>query len=672
MQPANPDDPQATTDYVPEAAPGVPSGVGLPIRPTAEFATCDSPTMDADAARVNSTDRQGAVPTVPGYEILGVLGRGGMGVVYKARQAGLNRLVALKMILVGSHAGPDDLARFRIEAEAVAALQHPNIVQIYEVGEEGGLPYFSLELVEGGSLADRINGNPWPTRSATALVAALARAMHYAHSRGIIHRDLKPANILLVSGGVVSGEWSEDTTHHAPRTTHQPKITDFGLARRVEDGSGLTQSGAIVGTPSYMAPEQAGGRSGLVTTAADVYALGAILYECLTGRPPFRAATAIDTILQVLQQEPEPPSALQPKIDRGLELICLKCLAKEPGHRYGSADALAADLERWLAGEPVSVQPPSLPALLRVWLRQNFGAAGWTVVVGLGHGVVLSLLLWLTAIQPNLHGLEPYYRRMTGDTSWPGAAWEIPPWLIIALILLGLVLVGFSGLATARLVRPRNRQADVAAGLVSGAVAGVVFFTLAFGWLAGLARLWPILGGTSLLSTAAWEGSVEGDRETADSLRSQIRKELLEKYPDLRDIPVQERGRVMRGKLIYDVYTAIPLSIWSGMLLSVGFCVAFGAFSTALGGQLLRARGGVRRALLPYLEGTVPAAIFCWCPAMIMIPWLLGGRLNAPLWYVALLIGVTGLAVTGVLRRWHWLVRLPLHAGWIVLMFLQA
>jgi hypothetical protein len=589
---------------------------------------------------------------VPGYEILGVLGRGGMGIVYKAHQKGLGRLAAVKVILSGSHSGEQDLARFRQEAETLGRLNHPNIVRIHEIGEHDGLPFFSLEYCPGGSLARRLAGSPLPPAQAAELVATLARAMHAAHTAGIIHRDLKPANVLLAEDGT-------------------PRITDFGLAKRAQGGDGLTQSGVIVGTPSYMAPEQAGGRSRLVTTAADVYALGAILYECLTGRPPFRAATPIDTILQVLQQEPEPPSALRPGIDRGLELICLKCLAREPGNRYGSADALAADLERWRAGEPLSVQPPAFTAILRVWLRQNFGAAGWTVVVGLGLGVILSLLAWLNMIQPNLLVMDPAYRQMTGHTPWLGADWEVPPWLIVALTLLGLVAVGFAGLATARLVRPRNRQADVAAGLVSGAVAGVVFFTLGFGWFAELLRLEPSLKAVSSLSTAAWDDPVEGGRETSDSPRPQIRKGLLEKYPGLRDVPVQERGRVMYEKVACDLFTGIPLSIWAGMVMSIGVCVAFGAFSTVMGGQLLRGRGGVRKVLPPYLEGMVPAALLCLCPAILIMLWLPGGRLILPIWYFPLLIGVSGLSVTGVLRGWHWVVRLPLHATWIGLLVLQ-
>jgi WD40 repeat protein len=311
--------------------------------------------------------------TIPGYEILGELGRGGMGVVYKARQIALNRLVALKMVLAGGHASAADLARFRREAEAVARLQHPHIVQIYEVGEADGRPFFSLEYVEGGSLADKLNGTPLAPRQAAELVEVLARAVQAAHERGIVHRDLKPANVLLTADG-------------------QPKITDFGLAKRLDGDKGQTQSGAIVGTPSYMAPEQAGAHARGVGPTADVYALGAILYELLTGRPPFKAATPLDTVLQVVSEEPVAPSRLQPKVPRDLETVCLKCLQKDPAQRYPNARDLAEDLGRFLAGEPISARPVGLWGRAVKWARRRPAvaalAAGLVLVTALGFGLV--------------------------------------------------------------------------------------------------------------------------------------------------------------------------------------------------------------------------------------------------------------------------------------------
>jgi WD40 repeat protein/tRNA A-37 threonylcarbamoyl transferase component Bud32 len=308
------------------------------------------------------------VPRVAGYEILGELGRGGMGVVYKARQAKLNRLVALKMILAGGHAGDDERRRFLTEAEAVARLQHPGIVQIHEIGEAGGHPYFSLEFCPGGSLADKLNGTPLPPKEAARVVEALARAIQAAHDAGIVHRDLKPANVLLATDGT-------------------PKITDFGLAKKLDAAAGQTATGAIMGTPSYMAPEQAGGKSKEIGPAADVYALGAVLYECLTGRPPFRAATAFDTVLQVVSEEPASVRQLQPGVPADLETVCHRCLQKEPAKRYASAGELAEDLRRFQAGEPIKARPVGSAERAWRWCRRN------PLVAGLVAAVVAALLL---------------------------------------------------------------------------------------------------------------------------------------------------------------------------------------------------------------------------------------------------------------------------------------
>ena len=342
------------------------------------------------------------------YELLEEIARGGMGVVYKARQVSLKRLVALKMILAGEYAGPEELARFRTEGEAVARLQHPNIVQIYEVGSHEGHPYFSLEYCGGGSLAQRLGGTPLPPKQAAQIAETLARAMHVAHQAGIIHRDLKPANVLLsVAGGqwpVVSEDKSQQvsslTTDHWPRNTVL-KITDFGLAKKQSgpeagetpsaylSAAGLTVSGAIVGTPSYMAPEQAAGKGKEVTHAADVYALGAILYEMLTGRPPFRAAAPLETMMMVVANDPVPPGQLNSRTPRDLETICLKCLHKEPHKRYASAADLADDLARFQRGEPITARPVSTAERTWRWCRRN------PVVAGLAATVLVTLVALL-------------------------------------------------------------------------------------------------------------------------------------------------------------------------------------------------------------------------------------------------------------------------------------
>ena len=263
------------------------------------------------------------------------------------------------MILAGQLADETDVRRFYTEAEAAANLDHPGIVPIYEVGQHEGQHYFSMGFVEGQSLAQRLADGPLPAREAAELIAGSAEAIEYAHQRGVIHRDLKPANILLDASG-------------------NPRVTDFGLAKKVEGDSGLTGSGQIMGTPSYMPPEQAGGKRGEVGPAADVYALGATLYALVTGRPPFQAATAMDTVLQVVSDEPVPPRRLNASIPRDLETICLKCLEKEPARRYASAAALAEDLRRYLAGEPILARRGSAPERAWRWCHRNPAVASLT------------------------------------------------------------------------------------------------------------------------------------------------------------------------------------------------------------------------------------------------------------------------------------------------------
>jgi serine/threonine-protein kinase len=316
------------------------------------------------------------------YELLEEIGRGGMGIVYKARQRSLNRTVALKMVLRGEAAMPEDLARFQAEARAAANLDHPNIVPVYGAGEQDGQAYFSMRLIEGQTLAGLLARGPLRPRDAARYLAAIARAVHYAHEHGILHRDLKPSNILLDAAD-------------------QPHITDFGLAKRVSGEAaslGRTATGNIVGTPAYMAPEQVSNRHGTPSPASDVYSLGIILYEMLTGRPPFQAPTPFDTLLLVLDQDPIAPRLLNPGVDADLEMICLKCIQKEPDLRYKSALALAADLEAYLHGETLAVRSGRLASVFNRTFREtphavvmeNFG------LLWMCHSLLILLMCALT------------------------------------------------------------------------------------------------------------------------------------------------------------------------------------------------------------------------------------------------------------------------------------
>jgi serine/threonine protein kinase len=376
------------TVELPLRPPSVPARVaeiaaGLLTAPNAPWPDCDS------------------APAIPGYEIIGFLGRGGMGVVYKAFHEPLQRIVALKMISTGFRAKPDELARFRTETEAIAALQHPGIVQIYDVGEHDGRPYCALEYVAGGSLAERVTGQLQPA-AAAHLVESLARAVHYAHERGIVHRDLKPGNILLSE---LPHQVSSDQTQSWPSATlatdfhlPAPKISDFGVAKRLEADACHTCTGDIVGTPSYMSPEQAASRKD-VGPAADLYALGAILYKLLSGRPPFDGESPMEVLDQVRSADPVPLRQLRPNLPRDVETICLKCMAKEPQRRYDSAAGLADDLARFLEGRPILARPVGIIERAWRWSRRRPGVAALVLVLAviLCVGCTLVLSQWRKA-----------------------------------------------------------------------------------------------------------------------------------------------------------------------------------------------------------------------------------------------------------------------------------
>ena len=330
-------------------------------------------TLPVDPLSDSAVRKGGAAgfgPRLADYELLAELGRGGMGVVYKARHVALDRTVALKMLLPSAVAGRAELDRFRSEVVATAALQHPHIVQVYEVGDSAERPFYTMQFIEGPSLSQRLRDGPIPGRDAARYVATVARAIHHAHQRGVLHRDLKSSNILLDQ-------------------SDQPHVADFGLAKRLDSDSGMTRTGAVVGTPSYMSPEQATGAKDL-TAATDVYSLGAVLYDLLTGRPPFRAESPLDTLAQVVECQPAPPRLLNAKVDRDLEAICLKCLEKDSRHRYATAELLAADLDRYLGGESISARSFNLVERLASTLDRSHYDVHFQAFA--------TMLLWFAAI----------------------------------------------------------------------------------------------------------------------------------------------------------------------------------------------------------------------------------------------------------------------------------
>jgi hypothetical protein len=595
---------------------------------------------------------------IGGYELLEELGRGGMGIVYKARQIAVDRIVALKMILRGHLASPDELQRFRAEAAAAAQFDHPNIIPLHEVGEHDGRPFFSMKWIEGDSLAERIADLRTNIRAAVNMLATVARAVHYAHQRGIIHRDLKPANILI------DGQ-------------QRPHVSDFGLARPTEGGSGQTQTGMIIGTPSYMAPEQASGKKD-VTTAADVYSLGAILYELLTGRPPFKAETPLETVLQVIDANPQSPHAIDSKIDRDLELICLKCLAKDPQDRYGSAEALAADLEHWLAHEPISARPASLAALMRLWIRHNFGSAGWIAVIGLIFGLFGGVIGWMRGDQV-LFGAaaqEAFRQLPHVHPPWFMTIWTIPAWLQSLLYFANLALMGTTGLIVARLVRPKNRGADVAAGVVVGFVYGATHFVFSSAALfSGVIALQNTQDDLRVLSDAAFADATPASQSISEAATQTHSSDvLLAKYPDLRSIPSGERGAILYQKIRADLIGGLPLGIWLAALFAVSFSLLIFTIQVMAAGPLLRLRLTRFATVLGYLERAIPATVLIVMTPSFIVAVALADRLfadlNMDMPRVVLsylpMFGLLVLAIAATWRGWPGPLRLLLHVGWLL------
>jgi hypothetical protein len=587
------------------------------------------------------------------YELQSEIARGGMGVVWRARQVSLNRPVALKMILAGQLAGPAEVQRFRTEAEAAANLDHPNILPIYEVGEHEGQQYFSMKLIDGGSLAEAIRQKSLSERKAVDLLAAVCRAVHFAHQRGILHRDLKPANVLLDRECL-------------------PYVTDFGLAKKVEGDSALTQTGAIIGTPSYMPPEQARA-SKMLTTAVDVYALGAILYEMLTGQPPFRAGTTVDTILLVLEIEPVNPRSLNPRAHRDLCAISLRCLTKDPQGRYESAAALADDLERWARGEPTLARPPSLAGLAWQWLRRNAAGAAAVLLVALIWGVTVAVAVAAVARR---YDTRFWPRLFIHPLAWARFAAEDRS-VEIGISTVGIALTLAAGWLVNRVARPRDMRAAVTTAAVTGLIAAAAAFLYLVPFMANefadydeRLALHPIrpTGGLPLLFIEKESGKPAGD--------AAYLTRFLAQESDSRRAS-EDLGRLQSQAIAANRLDMGFKVLWPLAALILVFFVPVAAVSGWAADYLWRSRGR-RLANVPhYLELFFAMGLFIELAVLITLLagialWVeratiyLGPELLMFLGVIVLLLGLLSVfQVRGVLRHWPSWVRILLWLSWL-------
>jgi Protein kinase domain len=619
----------------------------------------DSPIHPSSAAaRTLGLDRQ-----FGDYELIKEIARGGMGVVILARQTSLSRTVALKMLLAGQLASAEEAQRFRTEAEAAAHLDHPNIVPIYEVAVCQGHLYFTMKLVDGGTLAG-FRGTP---QEAARLLVLVARAVHYAHQRGIIHRDLKPGNILLDREG-------------------QPHVTDFGLAKRLEGDSGMTRTGAIMGTPSYMPPEQASGKRGEVTTLSDVYSLGAVLYELLTGRPPFQGDTPLDTLLKLMEEEPEAPRRLIPELDRDLEAVCLKCLQKAPRQRYASAAELADDLERWQRGEPTRARLPSSWQVVRYWLRQNLRAALWVVAVGLVLGVGMGAIMYHRVLQTPLADSVKYsYGRLpSSPRPWLAALPLLEGPALVVLAVLTVVTLFTAGLAVVFLARPRTPAAELTHGLAAGLVAAYVSCLCGGAWaFAGREVERTFYGYRENENSMAFKWNIlhrGNEIQTVDL--GEFGQEVFgphwqeDRYPDLKGLPAQDQRLILYDKMACDAVIGVQRGLLQALPIFFTALVLLPALQALAAGHLWRRYQRFRPVTVAYMERIAPLGLtLIWSVALVSgafeYPatgaggWFL--RYQREVWPLEVAIVAAVVAQVAVWREWKWPIRLFLHVAWIAL-----
>jgi len=618
------------------------------------------PSVD-DATLDSSPSSTFAQPTARGqtfgdYELLEEIARGGMGVVYKARDKQLNRIVALKMILSGQLATEQDIQRFKQEAEAAANLDHSGIVPIYEIGELDGQHFFSMKLIEGGSLADHLPELRQDTRSMVALLEKVARAVHYAHQRGILHRDLKPANILLAERG-------------------EPLVTDLGLAKQLQSDSNMTQSGAIVGTPAYMPPEQAAAKKE-ITTAVDIYSVGAILYEALTGTPPHKADSPVETLMRVLEADIKRPREINIRADRTLELICMKCLERDPNQRYTSAAALADDLQSWLTGDPVSVRPRSLSSAVAGVLLDNLRSAIGAAVVGICAGLLFAFCLSRAYANGNIQTnppLEiyqqlptemPFGRNFVFLTETPIANGAMLLYMFASLSILGWV-----GWICAFVTRSKPGGEAFANGLIAAFLMATMLFTFCFGF--------GMPAGT-YNALCARIGELADASIGPEENQAAARDKLFQDYPGLENLAPEDRANTLRYRTYYDSIFHFPIhtlaAILSVSVLSLLPCIA----GTSFASKLRIERGKMRLTIWPFAEFALLIAFLTttfWFQTLLPffgdrgVPLILVDRYGAQLVLYSFLAGMMYLIYRRTLN-WKW--RLGIYLSFIAFSFWAA
>jgi len=557
------------------------------------------------------------------YELLEEVARGGMGVVYKARHKKLNRVAALKMILGGRFSSQDDVQRFHIEAKAAAGLDHSGIVPVYEIGEHDGQAFFAMKYIDGGSLAQNVDRFRADSKAAVQMLASVAKAVSHAHQRGVLHRDLKPANILIDETG-------------------QPLITDLGLAKTTAGDSELTKTGAVLGTPSYMSPEQAQSTES-VTTAADIYALGAIMYELLTGQPPHKGATAFETVMSVRNNTPPTPRKLNPQVDSELELICLKCIERNPDERYSSAAALANDLENWLSGDAISVKHPSLGAATVQWMKQNrkFAYSLFAMLLG-----VVLIVPSATIIFGDDSSIGKVYEHFpAADPPWFMAIEALPHWTPeVSIVSLVLLIWPSLGLWNAIVTRPKSiRHAARLGGLTSLVCAGII--VAATGWLVVVLMTADYSSKRiRVLGEALWmkEGATpEKTRVAANEL-----------FKGLDEVPEEIRAKVLADRIFSDQVALGPQS-----LVLIGFMswlLALPIFYGTVIAYVLRNRNLRFWILIPrYGLAWLSVTIFIVLATAYGFGALIGEMKTDKLKYHVIMIAVAGCVFWLAMRRWR-------------------